>query len=220
MIGTIRIAIVDDHPLFREGVTRSLSEIGGFEIVGEGATAQDAERIASTVQPDILLLDISMPGGGLSAVASILAVHPAQKIVMLTVSETNADVTTALNAGVQGYILKGVGSRALAEILRNVAAGESYLSPMLSARLLSDLQSPQSANGVADRLRQLTERQTEILRLVAEGLSNKEVALRLELQEKTVKHHMTGVLSKLNVRNRTEAALMMREFRDRDRNRL
>ena len=219
MIGTIRIAIVDDHPLFREGVTRSLSEIGGFEIVGEGATAQDAERIASTVQPDILLLDISMPGGGLSAVASILAVHPAQKIVMLTVSETNADVTTALNAGVQGYILKGVGSRALAEILRNVAAGESYLSPMLSARLLSDLQSPQSANGVADRLRQLTERQTEILRLVAEGLSNKEVALRLELQEKTVKHHMTGVLSKLNVRNRTEAALMMRELRDRDRSR-
>ena len=219
MIGAIRIAIVDDHPLFREGVTRSLSEIGGFEIVGEGATAQDAERIASTVQPDILLLDISMPGGGLSAVVSILADHPAQKIVMLTVSETNADVTTALNAGVQGYILKGVGSRALADILRNVAAGEGYLTPTLSARLLSDLQSPQSANGVADRLRQLTERQTEILRLVAEGLSNKEVALRLGLQEKTVKHHMTGVLSKLNVRNRTEAALMVREFRDRDRNR-
>jgi len=219
MIGAIRIAIVDDHPLFREGVTRSLSEIGGFEIVGEGATAQDAERIASTVRPDILLLDISMPGGGLSAVASILADHPAQRIVMLTVSETNADVTTALNAGVQGYILKGVGSRALADILRNVAAGEGYLTPTLSARLLSDLQSPQSANGVADRLRQLTERQTEILRLVAEGLSNKEVALRLELQEKTVKHHMTGVLSKLNVRNRTEAALMVREFRDRDRNR-
>ena len=219
MIGTIRIAIVDDHPLFREGVTRSLSEIGGFEIVGEGATAQDAERIASTVQPDLLLLDISLPGGGLAAVATILADHPAQKIVMLTVSEANADVTKALNAGVQGYILKGVGSRALADILRNVAAGEGYLTPTLSARLLSDLQSPQSANGVADRLRQLTERQTEILRLVAEGLSNKEVALRLELQEKTVKHHMTGVLSKLNVRNRTEAALMMREFRDQDRNR-
>lgn len=219
MIGIIRIAIVDDHPLFREGVTRSLSEIGGFEIVGEGATAQDAERIASTVQPDILLLDISMPGGGLTAVTSILEGRPAQKIVMLTVSEANADVTKALNAGVQGYILKGVGSRALAEILHNVAAGESYLSPTLSARLLSDLQSPQPTNGVADRLRHLTDRQTEILRLVAEGLSNKEVALRLELQEKTVKHHMTGVLSKLNVRNRTEAALMMREHRDRDRNR-
>ncbi|MFC3326621.1 LuxR C-terminal-related transcriptional regulator [Mesorhizobium cantuariense] len=219
MTGVIRIAIIDDHPLFREGVTRSLSEIGGFEVVGEGATAQDAERIAATVQPDILLLDISMPGGGLAAVAGILAGHPAQKIVMLTVSEANADVTMALNAGVCGYVLKGIGSRALADILRNVAAGESYLSPTLSARLLSDLQSQQPTNGIADRLRQLTERQTEILRLVAEGLSNKEVALRLELQEKTVKHHMTGVLSKLNVRNRTEAALMMREARDHDRNR-
>ncbi|AZV18863.1 MULTISPECIES: response regulator transcription factor [Mesorhizobium] len=217
MTGTIRIAIVDDHPLFREGVTRSLSEIGGFEMVGEGATAQDAERLATTVRPDILLLDISMPGGGLTAVASILASHPAQKIVMLTVSEANADVTKALNAGVNGYVLKGVGSRGLADILRNVAAGESYLSPTLSARLLSDLQSQQPTDGIAERLRQLTDRQTEILRLVAEGLSNKEVALRLELQEKTVKHHMTGVLSKLNVRNRTEAALMMRELRDRDR---
>ncbi|RWB01481.1 MAG: response regulator transcription factor [Mesorhizobium sp.] len=217
MTGTIRIAIVDDHPLFREGVTRSLSEIGGFEMVGEGATAQDAERLATTVRPDILLLDISMPGGGLTAVASILASHPAQKIVMLTVSEANADVTKALNAGVNGYVLKGVGSRGLADILRNVAGGESYLSPTLSARLLSDLQSQQPTDGIAERLRQLTDRQTEILRLVAEGLSNKEVALRLELQEKTVKHHMTGVLSKLNVRNRTEAALMMRELRDRDR---
>lgn len=217
MTGTIRIAIVDDHPLFREGVTRSLSEIGGFEMVGEGATAQDAERLATTVRPDILLLDISMPGGGLTAVASILASHPAQKIVMLTVSEANADVTKALNAGVNGYVLKGVGSRGLADILRNVAAGESYLSPTLSARLLSDLQSQQPTDGIAERLRQLTDRQTEILRLVAEGLSNKEVALRLELQEKTVKHHMTGVLSKLNVRNRTEAALMMRELRDLDR---
>lgn len=218
MTDIIRIAIVDDHPLFREGVTRSLSEIGGFEMVGEGATAQDAERLASTVRPDILLLDISMPGGGLAAVAGILAGHPAQKIVMLTVSEANADVTMALNEGVRGYVLKGIGSRALADILRNVAAGESYLSPTLSARLLSDLQSQKPTNGIADRLRQLTERQTEILRLVAEGLSNKEVALRLELQEKTVKHHMTGVLSKLNVRNRTEAALMMREARDGDRN--
>ncbi|WP_027062112.1 response regulator [Mesorhizobium loti] len=215
MIGAIRIAVVDDHPLFREGVIRSLSEIGGFEMVGEGATGQDAERIVSTARPDILLLDISMPGGGLASVANILAGDPDQKIVMLTVSEANADVTRALNAGVRGYVLKGVGSRTLAEILHNVAGGESYVSPTLSARLLSDLHSLQPANGMSDRMRQLTGREAEILRLVAEGLSNKEVALRLKLQEKTVKHHMTGVLSKLNVRNRTEAALLMREARDR-----
>ncbi|QKD00873.1 response regulator [Mesorhizobium loti] len=218
MTGAIRVAIVDDHPLFREGVTRSLSEIGGFEMVGEGATAQDAEQIVARAKPDILLLDISMPGGGLAAVAGILAGHPGQKIVMLTVSEANADVTKALNAGVRGYVLKGVGSRTLADILRNVAAGESYLSPMLSARLLSDLQSQKPANAIVGRLQQLTARQTEILRLVAEGLSNKEVALQLELQEKTVKHHMTGVLAKLNARNRTEAALMMRESRAREEN--
>ncbi|MBZ9870912.1 response regulator transcription factor [Mesorhizobium sp. BR1-1-9] len=215
MIGTIRVAIVDDHPLFREGVTRSLSEIGGFDMVAQGATAQDAERIASTLQPDILLLDISMPGDGLASVAGILGANPGQKIVMLTVSEANADVARALNAGVRGYVLKGVGSRMLAEILHGVAAGETYVSPTLSARLLSDLQSLQPANGRTDRLRQLTGREAEILQLVAEGLSNKEVALRLALQEKTVKHHMTGVLSKLNVRNRTEAALLMREARDR-----
>lgn len=184
MIGTIRVAIVDDHPLFREGVTRSLSEIGGFEMVAQGATAQDAERIASTLQPDILLLDISMPGDGLASVAGILGANPGQKIVMLTVSEANADVARALNAGVRGYVLKGVGSRMLAEILHGVAAGETYVSPTLSARLLSDLQSLQPANGRTDRLRQLTGREAEILQLVAEGLSNKEVALRLAIAGK------------------------------------
>jgi DNA-binding NarL/FixJ family response regulator len=211
---SIRIAIVDDHPLFREGVARSLGEIGGFELVGEGASAEDAERLVRTSTPDILLLDISMPGGGLSALASILSATPEQKIVMLTVSETNADVAQALKAGARGYVLKGVGSKALAEILRDVANGQSYVSPSLSARLLSDLLQPTGSK--PDPLAQLTGREAEILKLVAEGLSNKEVAARLSLQEKTVKHHMTRVLAKLNVRNRTEAALLMHEARERN----
>lgn len=214
MTQAIRIAIVDDHPLFREGVARSLGEIGGFEVVGEGASAEDAERLVAAMRPDIVLLDISMPGGGLTAAANIMAGHPGQKVVMLTVSEANADVAQALNAGARGYVLKGVGSKALAEILSNVAAGESYVSPTLSARLLSDLLL-QPTTRKADPIQQLTGRETDILRLVAEGLSNKEVAARLSLQEKTVKHHMTRVLAKLNVRNRTEAALLMREARER-----
>ena len=214
MTQAIRIAIVDDHPLFREGVARSLGEIGGFEVVGEGASAEDAERLVAAMRPDIVLLDISMPGGGLAAAANIMAGHPGQKVVMLTVSEANADVAQALNAGARGYVLKGVGSKALAEILSNVAAGESYVSPTLSARLLSDLLL-QPTTRKADPIQQLTGRETDILRLVAEGLSNKEVAARLSLQEKTVKHHMTRVLAKLNVRNRTEAALLMREARER-----
>ena len=210
MTHAIRIAIVDDHPLFREGVARSLGEIGGFEVVGEGASAEDAERLVAAMRPDIVLLDISMPGGGLTAAANIMAGHPGQKVVMLTVSEANADVAQALNAGARGYVLKGVGSKALAEILSNVAAGESYVSPTLSARLLSDLLL-QPTTRKADPIQQLTGRETDILRLVAD----KEVAARLSLQEKTVKHHMTRVLAKLNVRNRTEAALLMREARER-----
>ena len=213
MTTPIRIAIVDDHPLFREGVARSLGEIGGFELVGEGASAEDAERLVRASAPDILMLDISMPGGGLNALASILSAVPEQKIVMLTVSETNADVAQALKAGARGYVLKGVGSKSLSEILRDVANGQSYVSPTLSARLLSDLLQPTGRK--PDPLSQLTGREAEILRLVAEGLSNKEVAARLSLQEKTVKHHMTRVLAKLNVRNRTEAALLMHEAKGR-----
>ncbi len=213
MTAVVRIAIVDDHPLFREGVTRSLREIGGFEIIGEGSSAADAERLATIGPPDIILLDISMPGGGLAAAANILRMHPDQKIVMLTVSEANADLAVALKAGVRGYVLKGVGSSSLAEILSSVAAGQKYVSPTLSAQVLNDMFRP--GNQKADLLAQLSERESAILALVAEGLSNKEVAIHLALQEKTVKHHMTRVLAKLNVRNRTEAALLMHEAKGR-----
>jgi two-component system nitrate/nitrite response regulator NarL len=213
MKAVVRIAIVDDHPLFREGVARSLSELGGFEIVGEGATAADAERLAETADPDIMLLDISMPGGGLAAAAKILTMRPASKIVMLTVSEASADLAEALKAGVQGYVLKGVGSSALAEILVSIASGEKYVSPTLSAQVLNDLMRPEKRK--ADLLGLLSEREIGILTLVGEGLSNKEVARRLSLQEKTVKHHMTKVLAKLNVRNRTEAAVFIHGAKNR-----
>lgn len=207
MSAVVRITVVDDHPLFREGVTRSLREIGGFEIVGEGATAADAERLAQIEKPDVMLLDISMPGGGLQAAANILAKDPDQKIVILTVSEANADLALALRTGVRGYVLKGVRSSSLAEILKSIAAGEKYVSPMLSAQLLNELIQPRKV----DLVDQLSDREIGILELVAEGLSNKEAAKRLFLQEKTIKHHMTRILAKLKVRNRTEAALLLYE---------
>jgi two-component system nitrate/nitrite response regulator NarL len=214
MTAAIRLAVVDDHPLFREGVTRSLSEIGGFEVVGEGASKDDALRITEDERPDILLMDISMPGGGLNAIAAILERHPAQKIVMLTVSEASEDVARALNNGAKGYVLKGVGSRMLAEILRAVASGENYVSPTLSARLLSDLSALSGSSVKPDPIANLTSREKEILTLVAAGLSNKRVGLQLDLHEKTVKHHMTRVLAKLNVSNRTEAAMALRDAAD------
>lgn len=210
----VGVAIIDDHPLFREGVARSLIESGRFAVVGEGGSCDDALRIARNKRPDILLLDLSMPGGGLQAIAAVRQIIPDQKIVVLTVSEAGDDVVQALRHGVDGYVLKGVGSKGLLEVLGAVAAGQRYVSPLLSARLLADLSTRLNQPAVAP-LADLTARERQVLDLVSDGLSNKRVGLKLDLHEKTVKHHLTRVFSKLNVNNRTEAAMALRDATDR-----
>ncbi|RXT20903.1 DNA-binding response regulator [Rhizobium leguminosarum] len=204
----ITIGVVDDHPLFREGVTRSLSEISGFVVVGEGASSDDAAMIASDNHPDIMLLDVSMPGGGLFAVSDVLARSPTTKVLMLTVSEEVDTLLGALQRGAMGYVLKGVGSRGLAEAIQTVLRGSRYISPTMSAKVMEN-----SLNGGTSDKSSLTPREREVMDLVAQGLSNKHIGLRLNLQEKTVKHHMTQILSKLGASNRTEAALQWRERR-------
>ncbi len=210
----VKIAVVDDHPLFREGVTRSLGEIEGLEMVGEGGSREDAIRIVREICPDVMLMDISMPGNGLDAIAEALDICPELKIVMLTVSEASDDIAKAIKLGAKGYVLKGVGSRGLAEVVKTVASGESYVSPALSAKLIAGLSAPAEKAEKQDLLAELTEREQEVLTLVASGLSNKRVARELDLHEKTVKHHMTRILSKLKVSNRTEAALTLRDAAD------
>ncbi len=210
MSATTTVAVIDDHPLFREGVVRSMQETGSFTIVGEGSSCDDAVRLAREARPDILLLDLSMPGGGLSAIGLIRAEDPSIRIVALTASESADDVSAALNGGVSGYVLKGVGSRALAEILLLVAQGETYVTPALSARLLSRLSAGAHDRPVPPPLDSLSAREREVLELVACGLSNKEIARRLDLSEKTVKHHMTCILAKLQASNRTDAAMKLR----------
>ncbi|WP_105370593.1 MULTISPECIES: response regulator [Neorhizobium] len=214
MMTAVKIAVVDDHPLFREGVTRSLGEIEGFEMVGEGGSREDAIRIVREICPDVMLMDISMPGNGLDAIAEALDICPELKIVMLTVSEASDDIAKAIKLGAKGYVLKGVGSRGLAEVVKTVASGESYVSPALSAKLIAGLSAPAEKAEKQDLLAELTEREQEVLTLVASGLSNKRVARELDLHEKTVKHHMTRILSKLKVSNRTEAALTLRDAAD------
>ncbi|MGY5803749.1 response regulator [Rhizobium hainanense] len=213
MRASISLAVVDDHPLFREGVIRSLTEMDGFSIVGEGSSKEDALRIAAEHRPDILLLDISMPGGGLDAISLILAQIPDQKIVMLTVSEASDDVMAALKSGAKGYVLKGVGSRTLADIIRSIAAGDSYVAPTLSARLISENGSGTQINPFSA----LTDREREVLELASAGLSNKHIGLKLDLHEKTIKHHMTQIFAKLEVSNRTEAAMAFRDELERRR---
>ena len=214
MMTSIKIAVVDDHPLFREGVMRSLGEIENFEMVGEGGSKDDAVQIVRDMCPDVMLMDISMPGNGLEALTEALEHCPEMKIVMLTVSEASEDIAKALRLGAKGYVLKGVGSRGLAEVVETVASGESYVSPALSARLIAGLSSPDADELKPDPIAELTDREQEVLNLVASGLSNKRVARELDLHEKTVKHHMTRILSKLKVTNRTEAALALRDATD------
>jgi two-component system nitrate/nitrite response regulator NarL len=207
------IVVVDDHPLYRSGVIRTLAEDGRFSVVGEGASADDAVALAEKHRPGLALLDISMPGNGLEAVRRIRQACPATRLIMLTVSEADDDIMEALHAGASAYVLKGVGAPELMAIISQVAAGESYVSPGLAARLLVAMRSRgQDQNARPDETPPpLTAREEQILKLVAEGLSNKEIGRKLDLQEKTVKYYMSAVFQKLNVRNRVEAAMKARD---------
>ncbi|TBZ27188.1 response regulator transcription factor [Rhizobium leguminosarum bv. viciae] len=199
----ITIAIVDDHPLFREGVSRSLSEIDDFVVVGEGASADDAATLAASHRPDVLLLDVSMPGGGIDAIPEILARSPQTKVLMLTASEEVDPLIAALRRGAAGYVVKGIGSRGLAEAIRTVVGGSRYISPSMRAKVIE--------TSLFVERTSLTARELEVIGLVAEGLSNKHIGRRLNLQEKTIKHHMTEILSKLGASNRMEAAIRWRQ---------
>jgi two-component system nitrate/nitrite response regulator NarL len=199
-MNAITVGVIDDHPLFREGVVRSLSEVDGFVIVGEGATAEDAVRLALSDRPDILLVDVSMPGGGLNAISEVLTLSPYTRIIMLTADEEIDTLASALQRGAAGYVLKGIGSRGLSDAIRRVYSGSKVVSPSMSAKVLeSTLEGAWQSK--------LTPREREVMDLVAEGLSNKHIGRRLNLQEKTVKHHLTQIFLKLDVTNRTEAAI-------------
>lgn len=205
----MRVVIVDDHPLFREGVAATLAAEADIEVVGQGASADEAIALALTLLPDVLLLDIAMPGSGLRAARAVAEACPVTKIVMLTFSEAEDDVLSALKAGAKGYILKGVTAGELKASLRAVCAGEVSMTPSLAAGLLHDLttktkRTPPDTNP----LNELTPREQQILECVASGMSNKEVGRTLELTEKTVKHYMSNILQKLQVKNRVEAALL------------
>jgi len=208
MSDKIQLVIVDDHPLFREGVVNTLRAEPDLEVVGQGTTAEDAIHLVDDLLPDLILLDLGIPGGGLNAAQAIVTTCPVTKIVILTASEEEDHVVLALKTGARAYILKGVSARELVTILRAVGAGIGYVPPALAARLLAELTGGAAVRPVANTLNELTEREYQILERVATGCSNKEIGQQLSLSEKTVKHYMTNILQKLQVRNRVEAALL------------
>jgi DNA-binding NarL/FixJ family response regulator len=207
----IRVAVVDDHPMMRRGITETLSEEADIELVGLGGSAQDAVRLAKQERPNLMLLDITLPGGGIEAANEIARSCPDVKVVMLTVKDDRATVNAALRAGARGYIVKGVEGPELVSTLRTIHSGQSYVTPALAAQLLAEptVSGPASTAGgpVAARL---TAREQQIVSLLGDGLSNLEIAEQLELTESTIKHYMTRILQKLGFRNRTEAAIFAR----------
>ena len=206
MTEPVRVVIIDDHPLFREGVAATLVSGGDLEVVGEGASAADALALATSLLPDLMLLDLNLPGGGLSAARQVASACPVTKIIMLTFSEEESDVLASLKAGARGYILKGVSGQELRRVVRGVQAGEVYITPTLAAGVLMEMAGSERPS--QNPLNDLTPRERQILEGVASGHSNKEIGRDLDISEKTVKHYMTNVLQKLQVRNRVEAALL------------
>jgi DNA-binding NarL/FixJ family response regulator len=201
----IHILLVDDHPLFREGVAHSLAATDDFVVVGEAGSGEEALSLAAALQPDMVLLDVSMPGmGGIAAAEKLSVSLPGVRIMMLTVAEDPECLLAALKNGAHGYVLKGVSAAELRRIAASVADGEAYVTPALAAELLVEF----SRARPQDALSSLTPRESGVLELLSRGLTNREIGEHLHLAEKTVKHHMTSILQKLHVRSRTEAVAL------------
>jgi len=200
----IRIVVIDDHTLFRRGVTALLSRVPGFEIVGEAADGFDGIKAVAAHRPDVVLLDLHMPGiSGVEAMQAILKEAPGTNVVMLTVSEAADDLMLALRAGALGYLLKNIESDFLVDSVRRAADGEVVMSPEMTARLMRELRT----GGAAAVQPALSPREREILGYLARGASNKEIARDLDVAESTVKIHVQHILRKLDLTSRVQAAV-------------
>ncbi|MGD8753730.1 MAG: response regulator transcription factor [Anaerolineales bacterium] len=207
----VRILIVDDHTLFREGVRAILKAVSDFEIVGEAATGEEAIDKVSTLKPDIILMDIQMPDiNGVEATIKILKEHPEMGIIILTMLEDDDSLFSALRAGARGYVLKGADKAEMVKSIRAVANGEALFGPAIANRLTRFFKNPgrmkkQSA------FPELTDREFEVLELIAKAHNNQEIAENLHISIKTVSNHISNVFNKLQVADRTEAIFKARD---------
>jgi DNA-binding NarL/FixJ family response regulator len=206
-----RILIADDHVPFRSGVRALLGGEEDMDIVGEAGDGQEVLDLAGVVQPDVVLMDLDMPkGGGIEATRRLLEVSPHVRILVLTMYEDDVSVYAALEAGARGYVLKGARKSELLRAIRAVASGELILGPALAGRVLRRLGASARAETVA-AFPMLTEREREILALVATHLTNPEIAARLHLTSKTVRNHVSNIFAKLGVATRSEAVTLARD---------
>lgn len=200
----LRILLVDDHALFRRGVADALARRPGLLVVGEADNGLDALERARELRPDLILMDISMPGpSGVLTVQAIKHELPATKIVMLTVSDADEDLFSAIQAGAEGYLLKDVGVDELGSLVEGVQRGEAPVSRALAAKILQALRGAAAQPAAAP----LTPREIEVLQMIVDGLANTDIAARLCVTENTVKMHLRHILDKLHVENRVQAAV-------------
>ncbi len=205
MSDRITIVVVDDHPLFRQGVVAALQQEADFQVVGETDSGEQALQLARTLMPQVMLLDVSMTGwNGITTAEKVSIACPATAIVMLTVSDDKDRLLAAFKAGARAYVLKGVSAQELARVVRAAAAGEVYVSQSLAGEMLVSL----TQGKAPDPLQELTSREREILALMGNGYTNRQIGEKIFLSEQTIKHYVTNILQKLQVRSRVEAALL------------
>lgn len=215
----IRVGVIDDHPIFREGIIQTLHAHHDIKVVASGACAADAIQINRDTKPDVLVMDMIMPGDVMAALGAIAGSENAVGILFLTVVADEEKACEAIRKGAKGYLLKGIGGAELVRAVVAVHQGECYISPTLATHLVNHLARVASAKtSRPDPAGGLSPREQEILSSIGQGMSNKEIGNKLCLSDKTVKHYVTGVLHKLGVRNRVEAAIIAtRETREPDR---
>lgn len=203
---TINILLVDDHTLLRSGVKLLLQRNPQFKVVGEASNGLDGVRLTGELQPDVVLMDLNMPGvSGLEALQQILQQWPHTVVLMLTVSEDAADLGAALRAGARGYLLKNIEAEQLGQAIRRAAAGESVIADAMTAKLVSQFRAGQTAP--EEDYDKLTPREREAMACLARGLSNKEIARELDVAESTVKIHVQNILKKLKLSSRVQIAV-------------
>src|SRR4051794_22925550 len=208
----MRVLIVDDHPLFRDGMRGLLESVADLEVAGEAASGDEAIALAASLQPDVVLMDLNMPPpDGIEATRRIVTDSPRANVLVVTMYEDDESVFSALRAGARGYVLKGASQAETLRAIRAVGNGEAIFGPGIASRVMRYFSTASGSPSAAALFPELTERETEILRLIAQGRTNEDIADQLVLSLKTVRNHVSNICGKLQVADRAQAVIRARE---------